>query len=63
MPLTEQSPLTVDALARSTSARLSTLQWIDQLLLDSQYRSSGYGLTEVRDMLLDLRKLLDVKPR
>lgn len=57
------SPLALEQLARCNTARLAVLADIDQLLLDSQYRASGYGLTEVRDILLDLRRDLDVIPR
>lgn len=35
---------------------------IDEFLSDSLYRDS-YGVTEVRNVLLDIRRKLDVLPR
>lgn len=56
------SPLALEALARSNQARIDTMAEIDEFLSDSLYRDS-YGVTEVRNVLLDIRRKLDVLPR
>lgn len=56
------SPIALEALARSNQARIDTMAEIDEFLADSLYRDS-YGVTEVRNVLLDIRRKLDVLPR
>lgn len=58
----EPDPLMVEALGRCTTARLNTLTELDLMLMDSTDRDN-YGVTEVRNLLLDLRNILRVAPR
>lgn len=57
----QDNPKCVDLLARCTEVRVNLEIEIDEYLLDSEYRQS-YSVSEVRDLLLDLRRKLDLQP-